>query len=45
MRITAGEVYEKLVNDDKILELKGQLTFFLGDVSIVVKQTDKKDWL
>lgn len=40
MRLTAQELYEKLVNEDKILELKGQIKFFLGDVDIVVKQKD-----
>ena len=40
MRYTAKQVYDKLVNDDKILTLKGQIKFYLGDVSIIVKQKD-----
>lgn len=50
MRLTAKEVYDKLVNEDKILTLKGQIKFFLGDVSIIVKQRDvvgniMQEWL
>lgn len=50
MRLTAQEVYEKLVKEDKILTLKGQIKFFLGDVSIIVKQRDvvgniMQEWL
>lgn len=40
MRCTAQEIYNKLLNDDKILELKGQIKFYLGDVDIIVKQKD-----
>ncbi|MBD5110986.1 MAG: NgoBV family restriction endonuclease [Ruminococcaceae bacterium] len=40
MRLTAQEVYNKLINEDKILELQGQIKFFLGDVNIIVKQKD-----
>lgn len=40
MRITAQEVYEKLINEDKIFEIQGQIKFYLGDVSIIVKQRD-----
>lgn len=40
MKLTAQEVYSKLVNEDKILELKGQIRFYLGDVNIIVKQKD-----
>lgn len=40
MRLTACEIYDKLVNEDKILELKGQIKFYLGDVSIIVRQKD-----
>lgn len=40
MRLTAQEVYDRLVNEDKILELEGQIKFFLGDVDIIVKQKD-----
>lgn len=50
MRLTAKQVYEKLVNEDKILELKGQIKFYLGDVDIIVKQKDvigniMQEWL
>ena len=40
MKLTAEEVYEKLLNDDKILTKKGQISFQLGDISIIVKQKD-----
>lgn len=39
-RLTAKEIYDKLIQDDLILEVKGQIRFFLGDVDIVVKQKD-----
>ena len=39
MRI-AKRIYRELLNVDKILELHGQIKFFLGDVSIVVQQKD-----
>ena len=40
MILSAKQIYDKLVNDDKILELQGQIKFFLGDVDIIVKQKD-----
>ncbi len=40
MKLTPQEVYEKLLYDDNILQLEGQIRFFLGDVDIVVKQKD-----
>ncbi len=40
MRLTAQQIYDKLIADDKILELQGQIKFFLGDVNIIVKQKD-----
>lgn len=40
MRLSAQQVYDKLVNEDKILELRGQIKFFFGDVDIIVKQKD-----
>jgi hypothetical protein len=40
VRCTAQEVYNKLLNDDKILELQGQIKFYLGDVDIIVRQKD-----
>lgn len=40
MRLTAREIYEKLINADQILQLAGQIRFYLGDVDIIVKQKD-----
>ena len=40
MRLTAQEIYNQLLNVDQILTLHGQISFNLGDVSIVVKQKD-----
>lgn len=40
MRLSALDVYKKLLNEDKLLELEGQIKFFLGDVNIIVKQKD-----
>lgn len=40
MRLTAQEVYDRLINEDKILELEGQIRFYFGDVDIIVKQKD-----
>ncbi len=40
MKLTVEEVYNKLVNDDKILTKKGRITFSLGDIDIIVKQRD-----
>lgn len=40
MRLTAQQVYDKLVNDDKILELQGKIKFFFGDIDITVHQKD-----
>ncbi|MCM1123129.1 MAG: NgoBV family restriction endonuclease [Eubacterium sp.] len=50
MRLSAQEIYNKLLNDDRILELKGQIKFYLGDVNIIVKQKDvvgniMQEWL
>ena len=50
MKLTAQGVYDKLMLDDKILEVKGQIKFYLGEVSIVVKQRDvvgniMQEWL
>lgn len=39
MRI-ATRIYRELLDVDKILELHGQIKFFLGDVSIIVRQKD-----
>lgn len=40
MRLTAEQVYDKLINEDRVLELQGQIKFFFGDVDIIVKQKD-----
>lgn len=50
MRLTAEEVYKRLIEEDKILEIRGQIRFYLGDVDIVVKQKDvvgniMQEWL
>ena len=50
MRLTAQEIYDKLLNDDHILKLEGQIKFYLGDVNIIVKQKDvvgniMQEWL
>lgn len=41
---------QRLINDDRILELEGQIKFYLGDVDIIVKQKDvvgniMQEWL
>ncbi|MBO4288179.1 MAG: NgoBV family restriction endonuclease [Kiritimatiellae bacterium] len=38
--ITAKSVYDTLIDEDKILTLKGRIQFHLGDVDIIVKQKD-----
>lgn len=50
MRATAEEIYRRLLEEDKILELEGQIRFYLGDVNIIVKQRDvvgniMQEWL
>ena len=40
MKITSKQLYDKLIYEDKILDIKGQIRFFLGDVDIIVKQKD-----
>ena len=40
MKFTAAEVYNKLLNDDKILTQQGRITFKFSDVDIIVKQRD-----
>ena len=40
MKLTADEVYQKLVEDFKIYEVQGQIKFYLGDVDIIVKARD-----
>ena len=50
MRLSAQEIYDKLMNDEHILELEGKIRFYLGDVNIIVKQKDvvgniMQEWL
>jgi len=50
MKLTARQVFDKLLTEDKILEVKGQIKFYLGNVDIVVKQRDvvgniMQEWL
>ena len=50
MRLSAQEIYDRLLNDDHLLELEGQIKFYLGDVNIIVKQKDvvgniMQEWL
>lgn len=40
MRLNALKVFEKLLDEDKLLEIEGQIKFFLGDVDIIVTQKD-----
>lgn len=40
MRLNALKVFEKLLDEDKLLEIEGQIKFSLGDVDIIVKQKD-----
>ena len=39
-KLTAEEIYDNLIHTDKILSVKGQIRFYLGNVDIVVKQKD-----
>lgn len=50
MRLTAEQIYHKLINEDKIFETKGQIKFYLGDIDIIVHQKDvvgniMQEWL
>ena len=40
MRLTAQQIYDKLVNEDRILDIEGRITFDFGSVNIIVKQKD-----
>lgn len=40
MKLTPLQVFEKLINEDKILEASGQIIFDFSDVSIIVHQRD-----
>lgn len=50
MKLTAKEVFDKLINDEKILTQEGTIKFFLGSVDIIVRQRDvvgniMQEWL
>ena len=38
--LTPEEIYDRLLNVDKITTLEGQIKFYLGNVDIIVKQRD-----
>lgn len=40
MKLTAQDIYNKLINEEQIKTVKGQIRFHLGDVSIIVKKKD-----
>ncbi len=40
IKLTAEQVYERLVNVDKLKTVEGQIRFFLGNVDIIVRQKD-----
>lgn len=40
MKSTVEDIYEKLVNVDKILTLKGKITFQLGEIGITIRKRD-----
>lgn len=50
MRATAQDIIGKLLAEDHILDLEGQINFYLGDVDIIVRQKDvvgniMQEWL
>lgn len=50
IKLTAEEIYHRLIHQDRILEVQGQIAFSLSDVSIIVKQKDvvgniMQEWL
>lgn len=40
IKLTAEQVFYRLLNTDKIKSVEGQIRFFLGDVDIIVRQKD-----
>lgn len=40
MKLTAQEIYNRLVNVDKIFTIEGQITFDFGNIPVTVKQKD-----
>ena len=50
MKLTAQQVYDRLRNDDNLLDIHGQINFQLGEIAIIVKQKDvvgniMQEWL
>ncbi len=50
MKITSQELYQKLIEDEKITTVQGKMSFSLGSVNMVVKQHDvvgniMQEWL
>lgn len=49
-KLTAQNIFQKLINDYNLLEVEGQISFNLADVGIIVKQKDvvgniMQEWL
>lgn len=40
LKLTAEQVYDRLLNVDKIKTVEGQIRFYLGNVDIIVRQKD-----
>lgn len=40
IKLTAQEIYQRLIDEDHLLEVEGEISFYLADVSIVVKRKD-----
>jgi len=40
MRTSPKDIFNLLIQEDKILEIDGQIRFFFGDINIIVKQKD-----
>ena len=40
MRLTAQQIYDKMIKDDKILQAEGRISFNFADINITVKQKD-----
>lgn len=40
MKLTAEQIYHKLIDEEHILDLQGQIRFNLGNVSVIVNQKD-----
>ena len=38
--LSGQQIYDKLVKEDKIFDVNGQIRFYFGDVDIIVKQKD-----